>query len=425
MKILFIQNRPLFPANTGGKIRTLNILRHLAGWHEITYLCNCHEGDEAYFPKMRELGLRFEAVPRREVRWGSLRFFGAMARNLISPLPFNVAKHFDAHVRDRVRTLLAEDCYDLIICDFLQTALHGVDFPVPASILFQHNVEAQILQRHAETSSGSVKRRYLAMQWQRMRRFEGATGRKFDVVIAVSEQDRAIFERDYGWQHVEAIDTGVDTEYFQPGSAPEDGNRVLFLGSMDWLPNREGVKHFVRHIWPLVRKEQPQAVFEIVGRNPSAEIRALAATEGVEVVGTVDDVRPYLARSAVVVVPLLVGGGTRLKIFEALAMGKAVVSTAIGCEGLPVIAGKHLWVEDAPERFAGALGALLASVEQRRILATAGRELVCENYGTEPVARQFDAICRKALERATESTRTGGQRRQQPACEDRHCTVGR
>ena len=423
MKIVFIQNRPLFPANTGGKIRTLNILRHLARWHEITYLCNSHAGDETHFSKMRDLGLRFEAVPRRELRWGSPRFFATMARNLASSLPFNVAKHFDPKVRARARTLLAQERYDLIICDFLQTALHGVDLNGPPSILFQHNVEAQILRRHAETSSGWLKRRYLSMQWQRMRRFEAAMGRKFDAVIAVSAQDRAIFERDYGWQHVHAIDTSVDTDYFQPAPVPEDDSRVLFLGSMDWLPNREGVKHFVRHVWPLVRKEHPRAVFEIVGRNPSPEILAMGSVEGVEVVGTVDDVRPYLARSAVVVVPLLVGGGTRLKIFEAMAMDKAVVSTAIGCEGLPVAAGKHLLVEDTPVGFAQAVCSLMASNEQRRKLAAAGRTLVCESYGTEPVAGQFDAVCRATAGAAKESADAKHCRAEQ-APEDRHCTVG-
>jgi glycosyltransferase involved in cell wall biosynthesis len=424
MKVLFIQNRPLFPANTGGRIRTLNILRHLAAWHEVTYLCNSQAGDAVHFSKMHELGLRFEAVPRRELKWGSPRFFTTMVRNLASSLPFNVAKHFDPKLRARARLLLAQERYDLIVCDFLQTALHAVDLEGPPRILFQHNVEAQILQRHAETSTGRLRRRYLTMQWQRMVRFEAATGRKFDAVIAVSAQDRTIFERDYGWQHVTSIATSVDTDYFQPGSIPEDHHRVLFLGSMDWLPNREGVKHFIRHVWPLIRKVHPEAVFEIVGRNPSPEILALRSMEGIEVVGTVEDVRPHLSRAGVVVVPLLVGGGTRLKIFEALAMDKAVVSTTIGCEGLPVVAGTHLRVEDTPVAFAQAVCALLSSQEQRRALAAAGRALVCESFGTEPVARQFDAICCKTVYSGEELTPVKNKRDRAQQTSNRHCAVG-
>lgn len=423
MKILFIQNRPLFPANTGGRIRTLNILRHLAEWHEITFLCNSHAGDEPHLGRMRDLGLRFENVPRFELPWGSPGFFMAMARNLVSSMPFNVAKHFDATVRAKAAKLVSQESYDLIVCDFLQTALHAVDLEGPPRILFQHNVEAQILRRHAETCSGWLKRRYLTLQWKRMRRFEGETGRKFDAVIAVSEQDRSRFRRDYGWKHVTSIDTSVDTEYFQPSSIPEDDNKVLFLGSMDWLPNREGVKHFVHRVWPLVRKQRPRAVFQVVGRNPSAEIRALTALQGVEVVGTVDDVRPHVAAAGVVVVPLLVGGGTRLKIFEALSMGKAVVSTAIGCEGLPVTPGKHLLVEETPERFAKAVCSLLTSEEVRRKLAAAGRTLVCERFGTERVARQFDAICRNTVSARNQAN--GKRGRTELSSDDRHCTVGK
>src|SRR5262245_37903940 len=153
MKILFIQNRVLFPANTGGKIRTLNVLRHLARWHEVTYLCNSQPEDEPFFPQMRELGVRLEAVPRPPLPWGGVRFYGAMVQNLFSSLPFNVAKHYDPAVRARAGELLRRERFDLVLCDFLQTALHAVGLPGPPQALFQHNVEAMILRRHAETSA--------------------------------------------------------------------------------------------------------------------------------------------------------------------------------------------------------------------------------------------------------------------------------
>ncbi len=409
MRILFLQNRPLFPANTGGRIRTLNVLRHLARWHDITYLCNAPPGDEQHLLPMRELGLRVEAVPRPETPWGGLRFYAAMARNLLSPLPFNVAKHFDPALRARARDLLASERYDLVICDFLQTALHVLGLEAPATVLFQHNVEAQILRRHAETAPGWLRRRYMARQWRRMRRFEAEAGRRFDTVIAVSEPDRAFFEKEYGWRQVSAIDTGVDTDYFRPAEADGQEDRVLFLGSLDWLPNQEGVKDFVRHVWPLVRRRRPRATFQLVGRNPSREVVTLRAVDGVEVVGTVPDVRPYLAGAAAVVVPLLVGGGTRLKIFEAMAMGKAVVSSTVGCEGLPVTAGEHLLVEDAPAAFADAVVRLLTSPRERAGLGAAARRLVCERFGAEAVARQFDDICRDTLARKAGATPAGAR----------------
>lgn len=401
MKILFIQNRVLFPANTGGKIRTLNILRHLAGWHEITYLCNCQPGDEAFFPQMRQLGVRLNAVMLEKPNWGSLRFNVALAQNLFSSRPFNIARHYDPAVRERARQLLHQDKYDLLICDFLQTALHSVGLRGIPRILFQHNVEAEIFRRHAETSASCVRRRYMTLQWHRMARFESDIGQQFDTVIAVSKQDRVHFERAYGWRHVAAIDTGVDTHYFKPAPVAENEDRVLFLGSMDWLPNQDGVKRFVREVWPRIRDRHPRATFQIVGRNPSAEVLGLASFPGVEVVGTVPDVRPYLAAASAVVVPLLIGGGTRLKIFEAMAMGKAVVSTTIGCEGLPVSAGTHLLVEDSSDTFAQAVSNLLASPATRSALGSAARTLVCQCYGSETVARQFEDICQNIVNRRT------------------------
>jgi glycosyltransferase involved in cell wall biosynthesis len=170
---------------------------------------------------------------------------------------------------------------------------------------------------------------------------------------------------------------------------------------MDWLPNQDGVQHFVRDIWPLVRQARPDATFQVVGRNPPPPIRALAEVPGVEVVGTVPDVRPYLAGAAAIVVPLRVGGGTRLKIFEAMAAGRAVVSSTIGCEGLPVTAGRHLLVEDEPAAFAGAVNRLLDSSTEQENLGAAARRLVAERYGSEPVARQFDQICRDVVESGT------------------------
>lgn len=229
-----------------------------------------------------------------------------------------------------------------------------------------------------------------------MVRFEKNAGKYFNAVIAVSDQDREQFERDYGWTHVHVIDTAVNVDFFQP-QEEELPNQIAFVGSMDWLPNQEGVEWFVQKVWPLVRQEHPDTVFKIVGRNPSRQVASLGDAPGVEVLGTVPDVRPYLDQAAVVVTPLLVGGGTRIKIFEAMAMGKSVVSTSIGAEGLKVEDQKHILLADSVADFAAAVNRLLASRETRKQIGQAARKLVCEQFAAEPVARQFDAVCRGAV----------------------------
>ena len=393
MRILFLNKRMLFPTNTGGRIRTLNVVRYLARWHDLVYLCAMQPGEEEFVAPMRELGLSLETVPWRETPRDSLKFYRDLAINLGSRYPFNVNKDFDPALRERALALIARQPFDLVICDFVQMARNAVGLPAAASLLFQHNVESQIFQRHAETDAGWPRRRFMAYQAWKMRRFEGWAGKQFDAVVAVSPQDQRLFETLYGWTHVRTIDTAVDTEFFQPVEGAEQSQRVLFVGSLDWLPNQDGLRYFVRDIWPRIHDRLPGAVFQVVGRNPTSEMLSLGDQAGVQVVGAVADTRPHLAEAAVVVVPLRIGGGTRIKIFEALAMRKAVVSTSLGAEGLPVKSGQDLVLADDAAAFAASVIRLLEDSSVRSSLGAKGRRLVESGYSAETVARQFERIC--------------------------------
>jgi glycosyltransferase involved in cell wall biosynthesis len=397
MKILFVHKQILFPRDTGGKIRVLNVLKHLGQWHDVTYVSNLRPGEEQYLESMQGLGLRMETVAGATSRRGGARFFAEALWNLTSPLPFTIARNYDAEIRKRITELLAVESYDLLICDTVVMAPHTVGLNASASILFQHNVEAQILKRHAEAATG-LKAIYMRDQWRRMKRFEAKCGGEFDTVIAVSERDKEAFEREYGWRHCDAIDTAVDADFFEDESGEVPG-RVTFLGSMDWMPNQDGVSWFVREVWPLIRLGEPDAEFHVVGRTPPDEIRRLAQTPGVRIVGGVPDVRPHLAQTSVFVVPILVGGGTRLKIFEAMASARAVVSTTIGAEGLPIVPGQHYLAADDPRSFADAVLQLLKDDVSRTRMRREANRYVRDRFSSEPIARQFERICHETVQR--------------------------
>jgi len=264
-------------------------------------------------------------------------------------------------------------------------------------VLDAHNVEAQIAERYAQLEPHRLKRRVLRWNWRKMLSFEMRTVAEMDLVLAVSDTDRGTFSSHRVGDRVQVLENGVDLDYFAPRDGEKAGQGV-FVGSMDWLPNTEGIRHCIAEVLPLIRRVRPDFELSVVGRNPPSELAALAACDpGLEVTGTVDDVRPYIARAEVYLVPLGFGGGTRLKILEAFAMGKAVVSTTLGCEGIACRHGEHLLIADSPEDFAAAVLRLLAHPELRLQLAANAMGLVQEKYSWDSIGSRLLA-CYEGLQ---------------------------
>jgi sugar transferase (PEP-CTERM/EpsH1 system associated) len=410
MRILWLKSDLLLPLDKGGRLRTWHLMRHLAPRHEITYLAFREPQQPAADAEgMREVCAEVIAIPREESAKGSWRFYAEVARHLASPLPYAVGKYRSREFARKLRELLSTRTFDLIVCDFLFPAVNlPKTLPCPA-VIFTHNVESEIWRRHAETQTSALGRILYSMQYQRMLRYERRTLARFDGVLAVSEADRETMRRLYpnairGPVHV--VPTGVDTDYYTPATrvnAVSPQNRsMVFTGSMDWLPNEDAMLFFCREILPIIRREEPEATLSIVGRAPTPAVTALAKQAGVIVTGRVEDVRPYVRDAAVYLVPLRIGGGTRLKIFEAMAMGKAIVSTTVGAEGLPVTHGKHVWLADEPQAFANAVVGLMRDMDRRRQLEEAARALVLDRYDWSAVAGQLEHALVECAEAKTE-----------------------
>jgi sugar transferase (PEP-CTERM/EpsH1 system associated) len=401
MKLLWLNAGLLLPLDKGGKLRTWHVMRHLAARHDITYLSfEDSTQTEADRVGMREVCSRLETVPRTDPPKGTWRFYADAAGYVVDPAPYAVAKYRSAAYRRRLEELLVTERFDAVVCDFLPPVVNLPErLPCPA-ILFTHNVEAELWRRHAEQAAHPVSKHLMTQQWHRMLRFESRALARFDRVLAVSAADGRTFSRLYPTSlraPVHVVQTGVETDYFTPNPAGPDRAHMVFTGSMDWLPNEDGMTYFCREILPRIRQAEPEATLSIIGRAPTPAVRKLAEIPGVEVTGRVDDVRPHIARGAVYVVPLRIGGGTRLKIFEAMSMAKAVVSTTVGAEGLPVTNGRDIDIADEPARFAHAVVHLIRDTEARRAMEAAARQLVVERYDWSAVAMDFeDALLRTA-----------------------------
>ncbi len=410
MHILWLKTELLHPIDKGGKIRTYQTLKHLKSRHEVTYLC-LDDGTAAADAEGRaeEYCHALIRVPFAAPAKGTGAFYADLARNVVSTLPYAVARYRSPAMREAIRRAVRERAVDLVICDFLTPSINVPDELGVPTLLFQHNVEAAIWERHATVAEHLVKKAYMREQWRRMRAFERHECRRFDYVIAVSEADRDVFRDDYGVTSVSAVPTGVDTDFFRPsGTVPVRAHEIAFTGSMDWMPNEDGIAWFVQEVLPLVRRELPDASLSIVGRNPTPGVRALAsAAPGIEVTGTVPDIRPYLERAAAIIVPLRVGGGTRLKIFEAMAMERAIVSTTIGAEGLPVTDKTDIRIADDAAGFASAILDLLRDPEQAARIGKAAARQVREHFGWQGVTEQFAAACVATVEQVQHERMAG------------------
>jgi polysaccharide biosynthesis protein PslH len=396
MRILWVKVGGLWPPNAGGRIRSLETLSCLSRLHDVTVVTTHGPGDDVEGLRRRLPECDIVSVPFVAPRAGTWPFVRALASSWCTPYPVDLWKWRAAAVRDAVLARLQNDAVDVCVADFLVAAANVPSAPRVPIVLFEHNVEHMIWRRVAALERRPLRRALLEIETWKVRQAERRACEAADLVVAVSEDDRRRLRRLAPRSRCVAIPTGVDTSYFRPLARPEVANRLVFTGSMDWFPNEDAIQFFIDAILPGVRAAVPDVTLSVVGRNPSAALRAAAERAGVTVTGTVDDVRPYVDEASLYIVPLRAGGGTRLKIFEALAMGKAVVSTTVGAEGLAVTPGRDIVIADHPDEFARTVIALLRDPARRAELGRAGRLLVQRRYSWEQVSSEFDRFCESA-----------------------------
>jgi glycosyltransferase involved in cell wall biosynthesis len=406
LNVVLVDEELPYPPTSGKRIRSLNLTLRLARRHNLTYLChrNADPGETrdavAFFARN---GVRPVLVDRAVPGKRGLGFYARLAANLLSPLPYSVASHNSARLRAALRQHATLFPVDLWHCEWAPyaEALRAVP---GRRLVMAHNVESVIWQRYVETEPSPLKRWYIKHQWRKFVQFERWAVRHADLTVAVSAVDAERFQRDFGADRVAVVDNGVDTDYFRPQSVLRDPHQMLFLGSLDWRPNLDAVALLLDRVFPAVRAAEPNARLVVVGRNPPAALCRRAGAMGVEVCGNVPDVRPYLARCGALVVPLRIGGGSRLKILEALAMGTPVVSTRIGAEGLALEPDRHLAIVDEVDDLPKALLLAMRAPAYAQVQADEGRRQVLRLYDWGHLAERLEQLWWRCLSEAPHPT---------------------
>ena len=392
-----------YPPKGGNLQRSYNLIRQASRSYQITLVALNFLGEspEQLRSHMEELKKYCERVEFWELPypWRGARWQAAALASPLFRVPFSCRALYSPRLRSRWERVLRETPGALLHLDSIDLGLF-----VPATrgfrkVLNHHNCESAMALRRAQREPNRLRKAFLALQARELRRMERSICADFENNLVVSDEDakqlRAIQPR----ANFSVVENGVDTDYFRPSPREEQANIVTFTGLLDWYPNVSGIRFFVREIWPLVRSRFPDARLYLAGKNPAEEILALAqADSSIVVVPNPDDMRPILARAAVFICPLLEGGGTRLKILDAMAMSKPIVSTSIGCEGLRIKRDENIFVADVPGEFAQRIAQLLEDQELRWRLGSAGRQLVEREYNWETIGEQLGEAYKSALQ---------------------------
>jgi sugar transferase (PEP-CTERM/EpsH1 system associated) len=404
LRIVFVTVRLPFPLNSGGRIRTFHLLKHVSQVHRVTLVTALETREEARAAsalqeQLPQVTFRLTEVPPRGT---PVRRAVRALRSPIDTLPYTWAAYRHPRFIENLRRALSEESHQLLHCDHTQIAHAVLALRTPPRLLNAHNVDSLLLERLAGVEPRRWKRALIRWQARKVRAAERRTYPAFDGCLAMSEVDHAHIEHLTLGRPVWTIPNGVDIEWFEPVPTEAEPDLLAFSGAMDWVPNVDAVEFFAGEILPRIRRRRPGARLLVVGRDPSPALVARFGGAGVEFTGTVEDVRPHLARCRLFVVPLRVGSGTRLKILEAWAMGKAVLSTALGAEGLPARDGENIVIGDTPERFAERAVALLEDAGSLKRLGGAGRQVVEETFSWKRIGDR--------LLEAYEATLAGGRR---------------
>jgi len=401
LRILLISPWLPWPPHDGGRIRILETLRFLAARHQVTLLTHVTSPQErGHVDAIRDL---CKSIEVEFVSSDRLRRIGRVAAGMLQGYPVIQSIYYSRRLAQRVRALTAEDRFDVIHVEFSMIARYARAISSRCTakrVLSTHNIESQRFEREIPLSPWGLRRLALMSNALLFPAWEQKSVRQFDGAVAVSAHDRDWLQQNLPGGRVALVPNGVDTRYFHPDPHAAIGPSLVFTGVMDYPPNVDAVVWFVEEIFPHLLARYPQIRFDIVGARPSPRVLALKSRAGVNVTGEVPDVRPYVRQATAFVVPLRSGGGTRLKILQAMALGCPVISTRIGAEGLEVAQGDTVLFAEDGAQFLKQLEGIFESPDLRQRLVRQGRDLVTRRYEWQSCLAGVEELYQQLIGRA-------------------------
>jgi glycosyltransferase involved in cell wall biosynthesis len=407
MRVLWASHLVPYPPKSGVHLRSYHLLRAVAGKHEVDLVAFVQEQWLRVFYESPTDGLedcrrqlsgfchsvRFLKIEGMKRPGGKRRM---ALEGLVMPTPYSI-RWLQGPVARAEFLRAGREGYALAHFDTIGLAPYRPLVNARTASLGHHNIESQMLLRRASNEANALKKAYFFLEGKRLQRYEAREAPQFQVNITCSDLDSERLAAIAPSAQTIAVPNGVDIDYFQPGGAEEPAPSLVFVGSLNWYPNVDAMLYLLREIWPLLRVRFPQLQLHVVGSAPPQQLVSEAARAGgVHVHGFVDDVRPYIRDATVYVCPIRDGGGTKLKLLDAFAMGKCVVAHPIACEGIDAVPGVHVEHAAQPAEFVERIGALLGDPERRNALGRAARELAVRRYSFnrigESLADAFTAL---------------------------------
>jgi len=397
MKILFLSQIVPYPPHGGVLQRGYNMIREIGKYNEVHLLAFIHPdvlATEAQLVESRKELLKycisveyFQLWPKKSVLH---KYFG-FALGLFYPKPFSFLAHKSVDFRKKINEVIKDRQIELVHYDTIALAQYRDCAPELPSALTHHNIESELMGRRAAVEKNLFAKFYLNMEVRKLVKSEESISPLFDLNVTMSSIDSGKLQELAGNIKIAVIPNGADLNYFKPVKG-EETRAVIYAGGMNMYANLDAVMFFVDNIWPTIKASIPDVVFYAIGQDPPPElIKKAKQDDGIKVLGYVDDVRPYVAKASVYIVPLRVGGGTRLKVVDALSQGKAIVSTSIGCEGINVTPGKNIVIADDPQTFAREVIAIFDDDNKRDSLGVAARELAEKQYSWEKMGKDLQS----------------------------------